>query len=171
MIRMTERDAAWMARIIARFTPADVRGIVESGRFSDPGDTDYIVKVLIERQRLILARYLTRLSPLAHVHADGNQLCAVDLARSSGVLPADRFHYTVDQRAGGTRISLEATAGPDGLVCFTPRAMTSRPDLPDSAPDRITIFDVRNGTGSGPLEIHTYDLGSRGMFVAGIGRP
>jgi hypothetical protein len=105
MIRMTERDAAWMARIIARFTPADVRGIVEAGRFSDPSDTDYIVKVLLERQRLILARYLMKRSPVAHVHAIGKQLCATDLARSSGVLPADRFRYTVSQRAGGSRVA------------------------------------------------------------------
>ena len=171
MIRMTERDAAWMARIIARFTPADVRGIVEAGRFSDPGDTDYLVKVLLERQRRILARYLMQRSPIAHVYAVGNQLCATDLARSSGVLPADRFRYTVSQRSGVTRVALEPTTGPDGLVCFTPRPMTSPADLPDASPKRIAIFEIRNGTTAGPLEIHTYDLGARGMFVVGLGRP
>ncbi len=168
MVNMTERDGAWMARIIARFTAADVRGIVEAGRFSDPGDTDYLTKILIERQRLILARYLTKLSPLAHVHAVGNQLCATDLARSSGVLPAERFRYTVSQRSGHTKTALEPTTGPEGLVCFTPHAMTST--LPDAAPERITVFEIRNGTSAGPLEIHAYDLGARGMFVVGLAR-
>ncbi len=170
MIRMTERDGAWMARIIARFTPADVRAIVEAGRFSDPGDTDYLVKVLIERQRLILARYLMKLSPLAHVHAVGNQLCATDLARSSGVLPANRFRYTVSQQAGGARFALDPTPGPDGLVCFLPRPTTAGSDVPDAAAARMTTFEVRNRTSAGPLVIHTYDLGSRGMFVVGLSR-
>ena len=33
---MTERDGAWMARLIARFSPADIRTIVGAGRFADP---------------------------------------------------------------------------------------------------------------------------------------
>ena len=50
-LRMTERDAAWMARMIARFTPDDVRKLVELGRWSRPGDASYLTNVLIERQR------------------------------------------------------------------------------------------------------------------------
>jgi hypothetical protein len=171
MIRMTERDAAWMARIIARFTATDVRAIVAAGKFSDPTDADYISGILLERQRRILARYLMRLSPLADLHAvGGDQLCAVDLARASGVLPADRFHYTVVERAAGQQIPLVATPGSDGLLCFRPRSLTG-PGVADDARERIAIFEVRNGTSSGPLEIHTYDLGSRGMYVVGLKRP
>lgn len=32
------------------------------------------------------------------------------------------------------------------------------------------IIEVRNGTAAGPLEIHTCDLGPRGMFVVGLNR-
>src|SRR5262249_37991774 len=71
--RMTERDAAWMARIIARFAEADVRALVAAGQFSHPSDIDYLTQVLLARQRRILARYLTRLSPLADVRQEGGQ--------------------------------------------------------------------------------------------------
>jgi hypothetical protein len=171
MRRMTERDGAWMARIIARFTAADVRATVGAGRFTDPRDTEYIAQVLIARQHEILARYLTRLSPLADVHTVGtDQLCAVDLARSSGVLPAGRFRYRIVEREAGTRIELAATFGPSGLVCFHPKSL-ARTELADDAAERRVVFEVRNGTAAAPLEIHAYDLGPRGMFVVGLERP
>lgn len=169
MLRMTERDGAWMARIIARFTADDVRAIAAAGRFADPQDTAYIAGVLVARQHLIGARYLTRLSPLADVHATTREICATDLARSSGALPADRFHYRVVEVAGARRIELIATVGPQGLVCFRPVSFAPG-GLADDAHERRVSFLVRNGTGAGPLEIHTYDLGTRGMFVVGLVR-
>src|SRR4029079_2389202 len=72
--RMRERDGAWMARIIARFSADDIRAIVGAGQFSDPGDAEFLTRVLIERQHRVLTRYLTRLSPLADVHAEGDKL-------------------------------------------------------------------------------------------------
>jgi hypothetical protein len=169
-LRMTERDGAWMARIIARFSEADLRGIVAAGEFSDPSDADYLTQLLIERQHKILYRYLTRLSPLADVHAVGPQICAIDLARVRGVMPADRFRYDVVELGAGTRVPLPATAAADGSVCFTPRSIAPQ-DRPDGDPSRIVIVEVGNGTGAGPLEIHTYDLGDRGLRIVGLSRP
>ncbi|MEO7730111.1 MAG: hypothetical protein ABIY55_04000, partial [Kofleriaceae bacterium] len=63
-LRMTERDAAWMARLIARFSADDIHQLVLLGRWQDPGDVDYLTGVLVERQRRILVRYLGELSPL-----------------------------------------------------------------------------------------------------------
>jgi len=71
--RMTERDGAWMARILAHLTPERLRALTELGRFSDPGDTAYIASVLDGRLERILARYLTRLSPLAQVHVESGE--------------------------------------------------------------------------------------------------
>ncbi len=170
MLRMTERDGAWMARIIARFTPANIRTIVAAGRFSDPTDAEYVANVLLERQHRILARYLMKLSPLADVHAVADQLCAVDLARASGVLPPAAFHYEASERGAGQRIALAVTPGEDGTLCFRPQPVAAA-GLADNARGRIVTFEVRNGTKAGPLEIHTYDLGTRGMFVVGLTRP
>jgi len=171
MLRMTERDGAWMARIIARFTVADVRAIVATGQFSDPADVEHIVRVLMLRQQRILARYLTRLSPIADVHAvAAGQICALDLARSSGVLPVGRFRYKVVQRAAGRTIQLATTTTNAGNVCFQPRSVAPH-DAADNAPTRIAVFELDNGTGAGPLEIHTYDLGVRGYVIVGLIRP
>jgi hypothetical protein len=170
MLRMTERDGAWMARIIARFTADDIRAIAGAGRFADAGDTEYLAKVLIERQHEILVRYLTRLSPLVDVHAVAtDQLCAVDLARSSKAVPADQFHYRIVEIGAGRRVELAATLAPDGVVCFRPTSVV-RGALADNAGERRVTFEIRNGTAAGPLEIHAYDLGARGMFVVGLRR-
>jgi hypothetical protein len=126
--------------------------------------------LLLERQRIILMRYLTRLSPLADVQrqTDG-QLCALDLARLRNVLPADRFRYEVIEEGGGKRIALPAIIKPEGVVCFMPQTVAAD-SLRDDADERRVVFHVSNGT-AGPLEIHTYDLGARGMKVVGLVRP
>jgi hypothetical protein len=169
-VRMQERDGAWMARILARFSAADVAALVAAGRFSDPGDADYLTQVLLDRQRRILARYLTRLSPLADVHADPAQICATDLARLRGVVAPAQVNYTIIERGAGKQVALAPTVLADGVVCFKPQPLAAA-QLPDTAAERIVIFEVRNGTAAGPLEIHTYDLDARGMRVVGLVRP
>ncbi len=171
-IHMTERDGAWMARIIARLSPDDVRALVGVGRFSDPGDAAYLSEVLIARQRMIFARYLTRLSPLTDVHADDRRVCALDLARVRDVVPAARFRYRVTTRASGRDVAIEPDVKSDGLVCFdAPVLVPDSAALADDAPERVVVFLVDDGIGAGPLEIHTYDLGARGLRVVGLVRP
>ena len=164
------RDDARHPRAIAHFTSDDIRAIANAGRFRDPEDAAYLAGVLIARQHQILARYLTRLSPLADVSAANDQVCATDLARASGALPVERFHYSVVEIAGGRRIALVATLGPQSLICFHPTSL-ARTELADDARERRVTFVVRNGTSAGPLEIHAYDLGTRGMFIVGLKRP
>jgi hypothetical protein len=167
--RMTERDAAWMARRIARFSPGDVRRMIALGQWSDPGDADYLTGVLLERQRRILVRYLGKLSPLGDVHTDGaNRICATDFARLRGI--GASFRYAIVERGGGASVELPAEVADDGAVCFTPRSVVTA-DLAESDPARIVTIEVRNGTAAGPLVIHTYDLGRRGVRLVGLTRP
>ena len=63
-VRMTDRDAFWAAKIIMRFTPEELRAIVEAGEFSDPREEEYFLEVLVERQRKTGREYLNRLNPL-----------------------------------------------------------------------------------------------------------
>jgi len=97
-------------------------------------------------------------------------ICATDFARLRGVFPAQTFRYTIVERGGGKTLSLRAEVADDGTLCFQPRPVVSGGQA-DSDPARIVTFEVRNGTGAGPLVIQSYDLGSRGMRVAGLTRP
>lgn len=170
-LRMTERDAAWMARLIARFSHDDIRRFVALGRWQDPSDADYLANILIERQRRILVRYLGKLSPLGEVRAAGrDRICATDFARLREIAAPGRFHYTIVERGGGRTVELPAEAGAGGAVCFRPRAVVTGA-LADADPGRIVRLEVANGTRAGPLVIQAYDLGRRGVQIAGLTRP
>lgn len=170
-LRMTERDGAWMARLIARFSPEDLRALVAAGQFTDAGDADYLVHVLRVRQQRIFERYLTRLSPIADVHADADgRVCMLDLARLRGVYAAERFRYRVVERAEGRSTGLAAELRADGIVCFVPRRIAAGTRADDDAA-RIVVFEIDNGTGAGALDIFTYDLGpARGLRIVGLVR-
>ena len=169
-LRMTERDAAWMARIIARFSIDDVRRMVALGQWRDPSDAEYLTHILVERQRRILVRYFGRLSPLGEVRAAApDRICATDFARLRAVFPAGMFHYTVVERGAGRRVALTAEAAGEGELCFRAQPVVSG-SFADGDPARIVTFEVRNGTGAGPLVIQAYDLGARGMRVVGLTR-
>jgi hypothetical protein len=168
-VRMTERDAAWMARIIARFTPAQIHAIATGGRFANPTDADYIARVLIARQRIILSRYLTRLSPIADVQVDADgAISATDLAVASGIPEAARASFRVVQRGPQPRpLSVDADRA-SGRVRFVPVSVADD-RLADTDPRRLTVFEVSDGVAA-PLEIHTYDLGRRGFRLVGVVR-
>jgi hypothetical protein len=169
-LRMTERDAAWMARQIARFSVDDIRRVVRLGQWRDDGDVEYLTKILVIRQRDILRRYFAHLSPLGEVHAAGtDQICATDFARLREVSPAQTFRYTVVERGDGKAVPLTPEVGDDGSVCFRTQPVIMG-SVGDADPARRVTFEVRNGTSAGPLLIHTYDLGSRGMHVVGLTR-
>jgi hypothetical protein len=167
--RMSERDGAWMARILARFSPEMVSALAEDGRFSDASDTAYIATVLNARLQKILARYLTRLSPLTDVRVESaSQLCALDLARYRKLRADAQFHYSA-QLAGA---SLPVSSRTDGTVCV-PLAQRSLPaTLPDESPERYRVVSISNGVAPGPLLVHLYELGAaRGFRVVGLERP
>jgi len=161
--RMTERDAAWMARKIARFSPADIRRFVELGKWSNPDDAAYVAKVLVERQRRILTRYLTGLSPLGDVHTEGpTRICATDFARLRDIAPS--FRYTA-QRNGD---ALPIVTGPEGRVCVDVAA-APHGSIADADPRRRIQIAIRNGTRARPLIIHAYEL-ETGLKIVGVTR-
>ncbi len=167
---MTERDGAWMARILARFSPAMVNALADIGRFSDPTDTAYIGRVLNARLHKILERYLTRLSPLTDVRMQSeNELCAFDLARFRQLRPDSEFVY-------GARLTgaaaLSPAVRPDNLACLTLPHGTFNAELRADAPERYRVLSFANGVSPGPLLVHLYDLGAgHGFKIVGLERP
>ena len=61
---MRADDAFWAARIVSKFSDADIRAIVAKARYSDPRATDYIAATLIERRNRVLKTWLTGVNPL-----------------------------------------------------------------------------------------------------------
>ena len=172
--RMTERDGAWMARILARLSPEHVAAAVDVGQFTERRHRDYLLRTLLERQRKIFERYFSKLSPLADVEAKGPKVCAVDLARQTGLAPVTSFRYAARVRYGDD-LQDEAPAsvqvGDAGRLCVElPRIDAGSADRDDS-PARYRVIEIANGQSESPLRVHLYDLGAeRGAKLVGLER-
>jgi hypothetical protein len=174
--RRTEHDMAWMARIISRFREAHLRAAVASGHFPDPRHERELLRILRGRQRKILERYLTRLSPLSFpvVTAEGEaQLCLQDLAVESGIRRAvarrDRAVAWLDWPREGSRVALEARRDGAGVCAPLPSVEGASPERP-----RYLVVDVVTGTlgreTTGPAQVHLYQVGPRRYRVVGMRR-
>jgi hypothetical protein len=163
--RMTEADGAWMARILARFTPEQIAAAVGVGQY-EPAAAQYLTATLIARRDAILRRYLTRLSPLADLRVEGDRLCGVDLARRAGAIAGDAGGWSAT--SGGRAVPLSATA--DGAFCLELRH-AARAGAAPAAAERYVVIDVSSAEGVGVLRAHLYDLGAaRGFRLVGIER-
>jgi hypothetical protein len=171
--RASERDNAWMARILSRFTRDDIEALVKLGKFSNPRHTEFLTEVLEQRLWRILDRYLTRLSPLADLRVPGGDvLCAVDLARARTVRAHSSFRYSARIETLGSRSALAVTVKPGGEICMTlPHRVA--PNGTGAANPPYSIVTITNGASRYVLKAHLYDLGmSRGGFrLVGIERP
>jgi hypothetical protein len=163
--RASERDNAWMARIIARFTPEHIARLVATGHFTDPRHADYLTRTLLERQRKILRRYFSIVSPIADLRVEGQSLCGVDLSRRV----FDAYHYDAVVLHAGEKRPAKITAR-DFICVDLPRAFRDGGD-PDDAPSRYLVVEIRNGVARGALRAHLYDLGpARGFRLVGVER-
>jgi hypothetical protein len=173
-MRMTEQDGAWMARILASFNDELIAAAVKVGKY-DTISERYLTETLQARRRSILRRYLNRVSPIAQVSANGEGVCGVDLARSTGTVPNEEMSLRAYLWRGA---DLQPAPKPKFRQVPAPRVCVDIPhaDLPESlpadAPERYTVLDITNGYAPGPLRLHVYDLGRAGGYrLAGIERP
>lgn len=175
---MSEGDAAWATRIIARFTKSHIEAAIRAGDLTSPDHRAFLVRVLLARQRTLMTRYFSKLSPITDVSVerrDGREeLCAVDLARKTQTWPTASFRYRamIARGPNAKPEPREVVTGDEGRLCLP---LTSA--LPDSAssaeddPSRYVVIRIANGVAEGPLELHLYDRGpSKGHTLVGIER-
>jgi hypothetical protein len=166
--RATERDNAWMARILSRFDRDDVRALVDLGKFYRADHAMYLADVLEQRLQLILARYLARLSPIADVKVVGpERACATDLARRRHVWDLARFRYSAEWTVGERRRALPVEVREGGEICFALPGGKG----PPSERRPYAVIRLDNGVSMFPLRVHFQSLDSAsGYRVAGLER-
>jgi hypothetical protein len=176
--RMTEHDAAWMARIIARIERPQLEAMVAAAEL-EPKLHAELVRILIGRRQKILARYLSRLSPLAvelPAPSAPAQLCATDLALSNGLAASDR-RYTARAWQG---LELASSPAPRVTLRAPGQPCVQLGDLPASTSEQqYWVLDLRVKDGSPqperalgvpPLRLHLYRHAQQFSLV-GVERP
>jgi hypothetical protein len=172
--RMSERDGAWMARIIARFSDAHLRQLVEIAQLGSPALDAELLRLLRGRRDRVLERYLTRLSPLTQPalrRGAPGDLCLLDVVAESGVRSSHQRSYAVTAYPGGAPVRVEhvrATAG-HRICAGLPRSAGASA----AAPGYLVVDWVSQSAGHAPelpARVHLYDLGADGFAIAGLER-
>lgn len=157
----TEHDAAWMARIVSRFTRDHIEAAVSLGRFSSSVVATELVEVLMGRRERLLERYLTRLSPLAWPRVEGRTLCLEDLAVQSGIRSRQERRYDAviaDSDPSHPKSPLVTRSAPNGVCVSLPSGLTyAAIDLVASTPSKERTFAAR---------VHLYPTGAGYRAVA-----
>jgi hypothetical protein len=107
-------DKFWGARLVASFTPAQIRAALDAARYSEPRTVDYLARVLGERQRKTVERLFREVAPLAQFALRDGALCFVDLWKRH---VGGGATYIAELREHGYS-ERRARAKPDGTVCF-----------------------------------------------------
>ena len=171
-------DYFWAAKIIARFSPEQIRAVVEEARLSDPRATDYLTKILVERQQIATKYWFSKVNPLDKIRIEnvgsGNRLCMEDLVRTYRLREESRGASTYSTKTfdyGGNVIApqaaLAAVPGAKGTLCL---------NLTSLGNERDDYTIIRIGTRRGskslpPLDVHlSRDPKSRELRVIGIRR-
>jgi hypothetical protein len=158
---MTERDGAWMARIMSRFDDATIDAVVAEARFSSQVTTAELARILKARRDKALARYLSVLSTLTapQLEEAGGKttLCLVDVATDAAATSEATAVALLD---GGSHPEWLSTQGLDGKACAV---------LPSTA-QRYLVVDVRRPARTSPARVHLARDTSH-WLVVGLERP
>jgi hypothetical protein len=167
MANLDDRDGYWAAKIVSAFTDADLRFMVEQGRYQDPGAVDYLVEHLGRRRDVIARTWFDRIAPLDHFRRAGDRLRGEDLGVARGVYPAEGVRYRwrarpVDAgRQGGAWTAWVVTDAPELDLDLTPWAACDA-----EQPFLAVAWEVDRGDGwQGPATVYLAAAGS-GRIVA-----
>lgn len=132
------RDKFWGAKLVMRFTRAQLAAAVEAGRYTDPRAAAYVLETLIARQRKTALHWFEQTAPLDRFAIDGDTLCFEDLTIAHDLAPvATETRYVVRRFDRAARPLASAFAfhpGPRGRACMPLRVAPDR--------DGYTIVEI-----------------------------
>ncbi len=80
-------DTFWAAKQVMAFTEDEIRAVVETGEYSDPGAANWLVKCLVERRNKIGRTYFSKVLPLDRFRVSEKRLEFEDLELLHGFVP------------------------------------------------------------------------------------
>jgi hypothetical protein len=162
-------DRYWAAKIIARFSPAQLEAAIAAGRYTDQAARVYLLSTLIARQRKAVAYGFSEVSTLDHFEVNGSSdagfsLCARDLAVATRFARPEHTRYSlrVYDWDGEPIDAAEARAAQDGKVCVAGLVMGSTRDhytmvayetVPERGPPAHIVVHLALGPGSGRMRV------------------
>jgi hypothetical protein len=166
-------DKFWGAKILIRFTRAQLRAAVGEGRYTDPRATDHLTEQLIRRQRKTASYWFDRVNPLDRFEVERagerSQLCFDDLSVKYALTRGPTRYSARAFDGDGRSIDWHADEGAtkDGRTCLHGLR-------PSPGRDGYTIIEIRTsrpGTDLPPTLVHlATDPKTRHPRVIGLRR-
>ncbi len=175
--RMSERDGAWMARIIAQLGDDQLRELISIAHLDEPVVRAELFRVLAGRRERILTRYLTRLSSLTLPttgRSKARELCLRDMVQASGIRKAHRRTYAATLYSS---VNAPGLALPQVREAEGDRVCVDLPPMLGAASQAPKYFVVdwvgqsESFAAEFPARVHLADLGAAGLLVVGLERP
>jgi len=169
-VRMTARDAFWAAKIMAKFSSAELRAIVKMGQYSDPENERYFHEVLVKRQIECVRFGISGLNPLDEFRVAGNRLEFTNLAEDYGLAApgATRYKILWHSYDNHNQRKLESLGGPvesdENVTPLPPNVGKGLYLLAE-----ITSLNEANPHWADPVKVYLRP-GGKGYEVVGIER-
>jgi hypothetical protein len=176
--RASERDNAWMARIIARITDEHLLAALRPARIQDPLTRRELIRILEGRRARLLKRWFKYLSPLALPEIrpveGGAKLCLTDLAVTAKVVPGKGRIYRARAWEGSgldpVPVNGVERAGKGEICVGLPRLVGASRRRPVYLIVDLSAHTEGYDAGA-PARVHLYHLGADRYRVVGLERP
>ncbi|MEO8707182.1 MAG: hypothetical protein ABI867_44555 [Kofleriaceae bacterium] len=169
---LDDRDLFWAAKILVRFTPAQIRAALEQGRYEDPRAVDYLTEVLVQRQRITARWVLMKTAAIDKFTLTPKGLCFDDLLVTYNLQSGTRAITAYDASAysfAGQRLpwSESATLDPEGHTC-----LTTVPTGPDHDGYAVVLISTRRAEKRlNSVEVHVAtDPATHALRIIGVHR-
>jgi hypothetical protein len=171
---MDAADAFWAGSILARFSNAMIRSLVEEARLSNPSATSYVADVMIRRRDKVLRWALTQTNPLDRFAVEERSLVFDNAARRIGVPVNARYQVqwsAFDNQTGSAQAVGEAATVSD-MTIAVPGAAWGPADAAGIryATASIATIDPGFPHWSRPVVVTIRDRGGM-LDIVGIERP
>ncbi|MBL4634251.1 MAG: hypothetical protein JKY56_10275 [Kofleriaceae bacterium] len=150
--RETDRfDNYWGAKVLIRFTQAQIAAVVASARYSDPKASEYMTRTLIERQRMTAKHWFAEVAPLEMLVMKGDSLCFTDLAIAHRlVTAAQRYRVRTFNKSGSKTGEQRLVSTAKGEVCTSPLLRPSN----EKSYTIVELTALRGKLKSRPINVH-----------------
>jgi hypothetical protein len=149
---MTEQDAFWAMRIMMSFTEPELRKIVETGEYSNPRNTEYVLRTLMERRQILANYWLRKVNPIASFSVESPSgalaLKFRDMLVDAGLADSAATEYEYQIQGGSYGKAVQP------VVLLDRQALGQLLEKNSNGPIAFTIRTRRSGTSSDPVTVY-----------------
>jgi hypothetical protein len=163
---MTREDAYWATRIILSFKEDEILQIVKTAEYTDPRVTDYVLKVLLARRRLIARHWLSDINPIGRFAvantADGFELRFDSLMTADDLAGPSEYRYEVMS----PKVKANSARQKEKKIATVPRIPLGNSPAEET---RVRIWTTRDA-GAKPVTVFLEGRSGGGLGIRRIER-